>query len=64
MAQLIHIGTMYTSWISDVLHIQPIATQNWLVLLGLALTVLVAMESHKVFRRRLATHGAPGNLAG
>ena len=64
VAQLIHIGAMYTPWISDVLHIQPIAPQNWLVLLGLALTVLVVMELHKVFRRRLATCGAPGNLAG
>jgi len=64
VAQLIHIGAMYTPWISDVLHIQPIAPQNWLVLLGLALTVLVVMELHKVFRRRLATCDAPGNLAG
>jgi len=64
VAQLIHIGAMYTPWISDVLHIQPIAPQNWLVLLGLALTVLVVMELHKVFRRQLATCVAPGNLAG
>ncbi len=64
IAQLIHIGAMYTPWISDVLHIQPIAPQNWLVLLGLALTVLVVMELHKVFRRRLATCSAPGDLAG
>jgi magnesium-transporting ATPase (P-type) len=54
-AQLIHIGAMYTPWISDVLHIQPVSPQLWLELLGLALSVLVVMEIqkviHKVFSR-------------
>ncbi|MEN8107926.1 MAG: HAD-IC family P-type ATPase [Pseudomonadota bacterium] len=57
-AQLIHIGAMYTPWISDVLRIQPIAPQHWLELLGLALTVLVVMELHKALRLRLAVHTA------
>ena len=52
-AQLIHIGAMYTPWLSDVLDIQPISVQHWGLLLGLALTVLVVMELHKVLRRRL-----------
>jgi len=50
-AQLIHIGAMYTPWISDVLHIQPVSPQHWLELLGFALTVLVVMELHKAVRR-------------
>jgi len=50
-AQLIHIGAMYTPWISDVLGIQPVSPQQWLQLLSVALTVLVAMEIHKLFRR-------------
>ena len=50
-AQLIHIGAMYTPWIGDVLRIQPVSPQHWLELLGLALTVLVAMELHKAYRR-------------
>lgn len=50
-AQLVHIGAMYTPWISDVLRIQPVSPQHWLELLGLALTVLVAMEFHKAYRR-------------
>jgi magnesium-transporting ATPase (P-type) len=50
-AQLIHIGAMYTPWISDVLHIQPVTPEHWLELLGLALTVLVAMELHKIVLR-------------
>ncbi len=52
LAQLVHIGAMYTPWISDVLHIQPVSPQNWLELLGIALTVLIVMELHKAIRRR------------
>jgi Ca2+-transporting ATPase len=51
IAQLVHIGAMYTPWISDVLHIQPVSPQHWLELLGLALTVLIVMELHKAVRR-------------
>ena len=51
IAQLVHIGAMYTPWISDVLHIQPVAPQHWLELLGLALSVLIVMELHKAIRR-------------
>jgi len=50
-AQLIHIAAMYTPWLSSVLHIQPVSPQHWLELLGLALTVLLAMELHKMIRR-------------
>jgi magnesium-transporting ATPase (P-type) len=52
VAQLVHIGAMYTPWISDVLQLQPVSPQQWLELLGLALTVLLVMELHKVVRRR------------
>ncbi len=52
-AQLVHIGAMYTPWISDVLHIQPVTPQHWLELLGIALTVLIVMELHKAIRRWL-----------
>jgi len=53
VAQLVHIGAMYTPWISDVLHVQPVSPQHWLELLGLALTVLIVMELHKAVRRSL-----------
>jgi len=49
LAQLIHIGAMYTPWISGVLHIQPVSLELWTQLLIMALTVLVAMEMHKLF---------------
>jgi Ca2+-transporting ATPase len=48
-AQLVHIGAMYTPWLSDVLQIQPVSLDHWLQLLGMAFTVLVAMELHKLF---------------
>jgi Ca2+-transporting ATPase len=53
IAQLVHIGAMYTPWISDVLRIQPVSLEQWLELLFLALTVFVAMELHKLLRRLL-----------
>jgi len=48
-AQLIHIGAMYTPWFSDVLGIQPVSLQHWFSLLGLALSVVVIMELHKLW---------------
>jgi magnesium-transporting ATPase (P-type) len=50
-AQTIHIGAMYIPWLSEVLGLQPVSFEMWLQLLGMALTVLVTMELHKLFRR-------------
>ena len=52
IAQLIHIGAMYTPWLSDVLGIQPVSLQHWFLLLGLALSVVVIMELQKLWWRR------------
>ena len=49
-AQLIHIAAMYIPLMQDVLGVQPVSLEHWWELLGLALTVLVAMEMHKAFR--------------
>ena len=49
VAQLIHIGAMYTPWPNNVLGIQPVSIGHWFELLGLALTVTVFMELHKLF---------------
>lgn len=56
IAQLIHIGAMYTPWLGNVLGIQAVSFQNWLILLGLALSVLIAMELHKLLRPYLKKH--------
>jgi Ca2+-transporting ATPase len=53
-AQTVHIGAMYTPWLSDVLRIQPVSPQHWLELLLLALSVLLIMELHKLLRGRLS----------
>jgi len=50
-AQAIHIGAMYTPWLSDVLAIQPVTPRQWLAVLGLALTVLAVVEIDKAIRR-------------
>ena len=49
IAQLIHIGAMYTPWLKDVLGIQPVSLEHWIDLLLLAMTVTVVMELHKLF---------------
>jgi len=56
-AQLVHIGAMYTPWISDVLRIQPVSPQQWLELLGFAMSILVVMELQKDIRCRFVSPG-------
>jgi magnesium-transporting ATPase (P-type) len=52
IAQLVHIGAMYTPGLSSVLAIQPVSFGEWLELLGIALSLLLVMEAHKWFRGR------------
>jgi magnesium-transporting ATPase (P-type) len=54
IAQMVHIGAMYTPWLKDVLGASPVSFAQWVTLLGLALSVLVVMELHKWFRARFA----------
>ncbi|HEX5394578.1 MAG TPA: HAD-IC family P-type ATPase [Rhodocyclaceae bacterium] len=49
-AQLAHIGAMYTPGLNDVLGVQPVSPRHWAELLGLAMTLLLAMEAHKRYR--------------
>ncbi|MGM0951856.1 MAG: cation-translocating P-type ATPase [Pseudomonadota bacterium] len=51
LAQLAHIGAMYTPGLSDVLQIQPISLNEWLQLLAFAMSLLVVEELHKVLIR-------------
>ena len=55
IAQLVHIGAMYTPWLGDVLGASPVSFEQWLTLLGLALSVMVMMELHKWISARLTT---------
>ena len=58
-AQLVHIGAMYTPWISDVLQIQPVSLDHWLQLFGMALSVLVVMELHKLAYHHFSRKNTP-----
>jgi magnesium-transporting ATPase (P-type) len=60
VAQLVHIGAMYTPGLRDVLGIAPVSLALWLDLLTMALGLLVVMEAHKLVWRRLrgASFGA------
>jgi len=55
IAQAVHIGAMYTPWLSDVLGASPVSLGQWLTLLGLAFSVMVVMELHKWVRARLSS---------
>ena len=52
IAQLVHIGAMYTPWLGDVLGASPVTLEQWFELLILALSVMVVMEIHKSIRAR------------
>ena len=52
IAQLVHIGAMYTPYISDVLELQPISFLEWARLLLVACSLLLVEETHKWFIRR------------
>lgn len=47
----IHVAAMHTPGLSGILEIGPVTPTTWIVLLGLALTVLVADEAFKAFVR-------------
>lgn len=51
-AQVLHIGAMYTPWMQEVLHVQPVSLMEWLSLLGLALIVMAVIEAEKWWARR------------
>ena len=54
IAQLVHVGAMYTPWLGNVLGASPVSFEQWLTLLGLALSVMLVMELHKWIRARFA----------
>ena len=52
-AQLVHIAAMYTPGLSDVLRVQPVSWIHWLQLLSIAMSILVIIEIHKHFLKRV-----------
>lgn len=51
-AQALHIAAMHLPGLRDVLHLQPISLSQWLVTLGLALSLFAVSELHKLLLRR------------
>jgi calcium-translocating P-type ATPase len=58
IAQAIHIGAMHTPGLSDVLGAMPVSPARWTELLGIALLILLVMESHKLLHNYLRRRGA------
>ncbi len=59
-AQLMHIAAMYTPGLRDVLHLEGVSLEQWLVSLGLALTLFLVSEVQKVLIRwRMRPEVAP-----
>lgn len=51
-AQGVHIGAMYTPWLQDLLQISPVSFMQWSSLLGIAVTLIVIDEIHKLIHNR------------
>jgi len=51
VTQLLHVAAMYLPGLSDVLQIQPITLQGWIVLLVPAVLLLALLEADKYFVR-------------
>jgi len=51
LSLLIHIGAMYWTWTQDLLDLQPLTWQTWLLILVLAITVIPINELLKKFRK-------------
>jgi magnesium-transporting ATPase (P-type) len=46
-AFLVHVAAMHTPFLQEILRTQPVNWQTWVTMIGLALTIFVAMEIHK-----------------
>jgi len=52
VAQLVHIGAMWTPGLNTVLDVAPVTFWEWAELVPVALSLLLIMETHKYVRRR------------
>lgn len=48
-AQGLHIGVMYIPFMQDLMGVKPVTLDQWLLLLGMASSVLIAVELYKAF---------------
>ena len=57
-AILVHLAALYIPVTQTVLRIEPIEPSIWPVMIAAAMTILVAVETHKSIRRRMAQRRA------
>jgi P-type Ca2+ transporter type 2C len=55
MAFGIHLSAMYVPFFKSVLKTAPVPQQIWILLIGMALSLLIVMELHKIFVRKRLT---------
>lgn len=56
LAQGVHIAALYNPTLQRILHLQPVTSALWAVLLGLALSLILVMEFEKCLRRWLRSN--------
>jgi magnesium-transporting ATPase (P-type) len=47
----VHVVSMHTPFMQRVLQLEPVSWRQWIILIGLALTIFVGMELHKLWWR-------------
>jgi magnesium-transporting ATPase (P-type) len=52
-AQLLHIASMQIPFMQNVLGVGPIPFDQWLICLGLAISVLIVMEVYKLVLKKI-----------
>ena len=57
VALAVHIGALYFPPTQYVLRVEPIALEEWLLIIGVASTIIVAVELHKLLRKGTASLG-------
>ncbi|MBO0904146.1 cation-translocating P-type ATPase [Jiella sonneratiae] len=57
-AQAVHVGAAFTPGLCDLLGLSPLPLSEWLLLVPLALSVLIVMETDKLLRQRRAKRSA------
>lgn len=58
LAQILHISAAYIPGLSDVLGLQPVTLEQWVLLLGVASVLLIVEEAHKAWHARRARRSA------
>jgi magnesium-transporting ATPase (P-type) len=52
-AFLVHLTAMHVPFLQSILRTEPVSLTTWVTMIGLALTIFVAMETHKwIWNRR------------